>query len=162
MNAEIHAGFAPGLLGWTVREHGLYYAEHWGFGPFFEAKVAREMSDFVGRLGDAGNHLFWAGDGEGPVASVSLDRGDAQDGLVHLRWFIASDRARGQGLGSRLITQCLDAARDDGARGVYLTTFAGLDAARRIYDAGGFRLVLEADDTTWGTRVREQRFEKEF
>jgi RimJ/RimL family protein N-acetyltransferase len=42
---------------------------------------------------------------------------------------------------------------------VVLTTFAGLDAARALYERLGFRLVAEADGETWGTKVREQRFE---
>ena len=38
----IDTGFKPGLLGWTVAEHGRYYAEHWKFGAFFETKVNQQ------------------------------------------------------------------------------------------------------------------------
>ena len=51
---------------------------------------------------------------------------------------------------------------EDGVRGIFLTTFAGLDAARRIYDSAGFVLVHEQHDRTWGTEVMEQRFELVF
>ena len=43
---------------------------------------------------------------------------------------------------------------------VYLTTFAGLDAARALYERHGFRLVEEGEDTTWGVKVTEQLFER--
>lgn len=162
MTAKLGTGYLPGLLGWTVAEHGRYYAEHWGFGPYFETKVAREMADFVGRLDQPENKLFWAADDAGPLATLSLDGGDADQRLFHLRWFVTAARARGQGLGQRLISACVATARELGAAGIYLTTFSGLDAARRLYAKAGFTLVHEAEDSTWGTPVMEQRFELRF
>lgn len=160
--SEVREGYLPGLLGWTVAEHGRYYAKHWKFGPFFESKVAAEMSDFVRRADADGNHIWSVSDAEGFVATLTLDGGETQDGLTHLRWFIANDRARGQGLGSRMLQTALAQAQANSMKGVYLTTFAGLDAARRIYDSFGFRLVREQRDSTWGTDVLEQRFEVIF
>ena len=43
---------------------------------------------------------------------------------------------------------------------VWLTTFAGLDAARALYERHGFRLVSESDIDQWSGGVREQRFER--
>ena len=40
-----------------------------------------------------------------------------------------------------------------------LWTFAGLDAARRLYERAGFRLAEERRGTQWGIEVTEQRFE---
>lgn len=162
MTVEQGHGWIPGLLGWTTAEHGRYYAQHWDFGAFFEAKVAAEMAAFVNRLDDPGNHLLWARDEAGPLATVSIDAGEAEDGLVHLRWFIASDRARGRGLAGPLISDAIDAVRDDGGSGVFLWTFAGLDAARAIYERVGFRLVKQGDNATWGRVVTEQRWELVF
>ena len=61
-----------------------------------------------------------------------------------------------------MMQTALDQSRQEGRRGVYLTTFAGLDAARRIYDSAGFTLVHEQRDRTGGTEVQEQRFEVIF
>jgi hypothetical protein len=41
---------------------------------------------------------------------------------------------------------------------VYLWTFQGLDAARRLYEKHGFRLAEEREGSQWGERVLEQRF----
>ena len=155
-------GYRPGLLGWTVARHGEYYAAKWGFGRYFEAKVGAEMSDFLSRVDDPGNHLFWVADDTGPVATLSLDGGDSEEGLAHLRWFFASDAARGQGIGQRLLEAAISAAKGDGAAGIFLWTFNGLDAARRVYEKSGFRQVRETEDTTWGIAVTEQRFELRF
>jgi hypothetical protein len=43
---------------------------------------------------------------------------------------------------------------------IYLNTFAGLDAARRLYERAGFVLTQQQTDTTWGIPVEEQRFER--
>lgn len=159
---EDGSGWIPGILGWTVAEHGRYYAREWEFGPFFEAKVGAEMAEFLGRLDQPGNRLLWLRDEQGPIATVTLDGGDAEDGLAHLRWFIAAERARGHGAGRRLIARAVAEARDGRARGIYLWTFAGLDAACRVYQGAGFRLTREASDTTWGRAVTEQRWELVF
>ncbi len=41
---------------------------------------------------------------------------------------------------------------------VVLRTFAGLDAARHLYEAAGFTLVEEGEDATWEVPVLEQIF----
>jgi hypothetical protein len=43
---------------------------------------------------------------------------------------------------------------------VYLNTFAGLDAARALYERAGFHLVDEIEGESWGRTMREQRFER--
>ena len=56
----------------------------------------------------------------------------------------------------------LDNLCEAGASGAYLDTFAGLDAAKAVYLAAGFRLVAEADGESWGVLLREQRYELDF
>ena len=162
MTVETGQGYLPGILGWCVVEHGRYYANAWSFGSYFEAKVAAGLSDFLNRLAEPGNHLFWAAEDGDLLGTLSLDGGDAEGDLAHLRWFICSDRSRGKGIGAGLMARAVAQARSDGFQGIYLTTFAGLDAARRLYDKSGFDLVHEAEDTTWGPRMLEQRFELRF
>jgi GNAT superfamily N-acetyltransferase len=78
---------------------------------------------------------------------------------AHLRWFIISDERRGQGFGNALLTAGLDFCRQRRYERVYLWTFAGLDAARHLYEKHGFRLTEERRGQQWGTEVQEQRFE---
>jgi len=157
-------GWRPGIIGELVSLQARYYAHHWGFGSRFEAKIASEAALFLDRYDPRVDLLAWFGDAERLVGSVTVDGGDPlrPEDLAHLRWFILDDEARGQGLGRRLMARALDFARGSGRAGVYLWTFAGLDAARHLYDQAGFRLVEELPGETWGTRVTEQRFELRF
>jgi len=162
--ASIAEGWAPGLLGWCVAENARHFAEAAGFGVAFEARIAHEMADFLLRLDPPRTTVFRAGDDAGFLGTVSLDSGpDAvEHGLARLRWFLVVPHGRGQGLGHALIARAIAAARLAGHRGIYLWTIEGLDAARRVYERAGFRMVHEADDDTWGKTVREQRFELHF
>lgn len=162
--SPVVAGWRPGLLGDVVALQARYYARAWGFGPFFEAKLARELAEFAGRYDPRQDLILSAADGSRTTGSITLDGSDpaAPGRLLHLRWFILDDGARGRGAGRALLEAGLAFARSSGRPGVYLWTFAGLDAARRLYDAAGFRLVEEQVGETWGTRVTEQRFVLDF
>lgn len=162
MTIEYGTGYQPQLLGWCVEQHGRYYCRDWGFGLFFETKVAADMAGFMRRLESPRSHLFWAREGADFLATVSVDGGSAESGLLHLRWFIAAEAARGKGIGQRLFSAAIDQARTDEAAGLFLHTFEGLDAAQTLYEKSGFRLVDQHHDTTWGVKVKEQRYELRF
>jgi GNAT superfamily N-acetyltransferase len=78
---------------------------------------------------------------------------------AHLRWFIVSDALRGRGVGTMLMDAAMEFCRDKGYSQTYLWTFAGLSAARRLYEKAGFVLVEERSGAQWGVEVKEQRFE---
>lgn len=63
------------------------------------------------------------------------------------------------GIGSSLIRKAIDFSRDAGHQKVFLWTFQGLDAARKLYERHGFRLTFEHTVSQWGARLNEQRFE---
>ena len=46
---QIIRGYIPGSLGRVAELHGTYYHQNWGFGLFFESKVATELAAFLGR-----------------------------------------------------------------------------------------------------------------
>jgi GNAT superfamily N-acetyltransferase len=153
-------GWAPGTLGQVVSLHGRYYAREWGFGPYFEAKVAAGMAEFIPRMDPARDLFLAARRGGHLLASITIDGSETSANEAHLRWFITSDKARGTGIGRRLMTEAMSFCDEVGFALVYLDTFKGLDAARHLYEAHGFALVSEHPDTTWGVEVTEQRFER--
>lgn len=159
MTITIEAGYQPGALGWVVGLHGAYYHEHWQFGWYFEAKVATELAELFGRF-EPTRDGFWLAKRAGRiVGSVTIDGGQADTVGARLRWFIVDPACQGQGIGQALIEAALAFCRQAGFRRVYLTTFAGLDAARHLYERHGFRLVAEQTDNHWGATTREQEFE---
>jgi GNAT superfamily N-acetyltransferase len=156
---KIVKGYIPGSLGRVAEMHGVYYHDHWEFGLFFEAKVATELSDFLGRYDDSRDG-FWTALVERRIeGSITIDGIRAENEGAHLRWFIISDGLRGKGMGNRLIDTGIDFCRRAGYRTIYLWTFEGLNAARHLYEKSGFKLVEEHRGTQWGVDVNEQRFE---
>jgi GNAT superfamily N-acetyltransferase len=155
-------GYRPGAIADVVGAHVAYYAPAWGFGLQFEAKVASELSGFLKRH-DPTRDLFVCAMGPDDtfLGSITIDGISARtDTGAHLRWFILTEAARGTGLGKRLICEAINFcdARQYGK--IYLTTFAGLDAARHLYEQAGFRLTSQTDADTWSSgSVGEQRFE---
>ena len=67
--------------------------------------------------------------------------------------------ARGSGLGKKMVQRAMDFCHDQNIKNIWLTTFAGLDAARALYEHHGFTLTSESDADQWSGGVREQLFE---
>jgi GNAT superfamily N-acetyltransferase len=156
---EIENGYIPGAIGRIVELHGAFYARRAGFGLYFESKVARELCEFLERY-DEGRDGLWLALQDGRVeGSIAIDGTRAGTEGAHLRWFIVSDSLRGCGTGPRLLEKALDFCRARGYEKVYLWTFGGLDAARRLYERSGFRLTTGQRGAQWGIEVDEQRFE---
>ena len=155
-------GYISGSIGRVAELHGTYYHDHWGFGPFFEAKVAVELSEFIGRYDDERDG-FWIATLNGRVeGSITIDGIHVEDEGAHLRWFIMSDALRGRGVGRRLIDAAIDFCRNKRYKQVYLWTFEGLNAARHLYEKMGFELVQQHKGRQWGKNVSEQRFDLRF
>lgn len=159
MGMSIEQGYTPGALGRVVELHGTYYGLQWGFGVFFEAKVAVEMAAFLNRFDEGRDGLWTAMDSGRVEGAIVLDGLHGRDQGAHLRWFIVSDASRGTGVGGRLIRSAMTFCRARGYQRVYLWTFQGLDAARHLYEKEGFTLVESRSGKQWGVEVLEQRFE---
>lgn len=159
MTLTIHKGYLPGAIGRIVELHARYYSQLVGFGLPFETKVARELSEFCERYDDDRDGL-WLALKDGRIeAAIAIDGAHAEQDGAHLRWFIASDRMRGTGIGTRLLTAAMAFCQSKHYRRISLWTFEGLGAARHLYEKFGFRLAFQQRGTQWGAEVNEQRFE---
>lgn len=150
--------FAPGIVGEVVRHHAVYYARHWNFDVRFETQVARELAAFILEFDAERDGFWWAECDGGFAGSVAVDGSRSGRGRARLRWFIVPEPFQGRGIGSRLFDTAMTFCRGQGFHTAYLWTFAGLDAARALYERGGFRLVEEAAGDGWGPPVTEQKF----
>lgn len=154
-------GWSPGLLGWIIAEHGRYYDREWRLGPVFEAKVAHGLGELFARFDPARDMLLAAMNGDTVLGAIAVDGSgpDATSQGARIRYFIISDAARGRGVGRLLLAETMRFIEAADFRRAWLTTFAGLDAARHLYETHGFRLAHEELDTSWGSPLTEQCFE---
>jgi len=159
MTFTLHEGYLPGAIGRVAELHGSYYQRQAGFGVYFEAKVARELAAFCEDYTPQRDGLWLALSDAVVEGSIAIDGSHARTEGAHLRWFIISDKLRGTGAGTALLSAALDFCRLRHYARVYLWTFEGLAAARHLYEKFGFRLVHHQPGTQWGCTVNEQRFE---
>lgn len=155
---KLHLGYQTGCIGRIAELHASYYSACFGFGLPFEAKVASELAQFCLQYTDGRDGLWLAIEGNVIHGSVAIDGSCFGDTGAHLRWFITSSEARGQGVGSRLLGAALDFCQERHNGKAYLWTFDELHAARRLYERYGFKLERTQRGAQWGKEVNEQLF----
>ncbi|AGL20641.1 GNAT family N-acetyltransferase [Actinoplanes sp. N902-109] len=172
MGATIRRLAEPGDLGWVVMAHGEDYVGGYGWSPAFEALVARIVADFAAAGSTAGDpagaaagapvrSAAWIGevDGEraGSVFCVAAD-----DTTAQLRLLLVRPGARGHGLGSALVDECVRFATGAGYQRLTLWTVSAQVSARRIYQAAGFELVDEAPHRGFGPDLVGQNWARKL
>jgi len=138
----------PGDLGWIVSRHGLLYAQEYGWDETFEPFVAGIISESF-RDFDAKRERCWIAEKDGEnVGTVTLVAQSEE--IAKLRLLLVDPRARGLGIGHRLVEECIRFARLKGYRKITLWTNDVLVEARRIYERAGFELVEESPHHSFG------------
>jgi DNA-binding MarR family transcriptional regulator/GNAT superfamily N-acetyltransferase len=147
----------PGELGWVVSRHGALYAEEHGWDERFEALVAEIVAKF-GREAHAERQRCWIAEMDGePVASVFVTEVSAT--VAQLRLLLVEPRARGLGIGERLVEECITFSRLAGYRRLRLWTQSTLGSARRIYEKAGFSVVERRRHRDFGPELVAETWE---
>jgi len=152
----------PGDLGWVVQAHGELYAREYGWGQRFEGLVAGIVEQFVAAQRapglEARRSRCWIAQMDGErVGSAFVVQ--ASKSLAKLRLLLLAPRARGRGLGKRLVQECVAFARAQGYRRLALWTQSNLSAARSIYRACGFELKRSAKHASFGVKLTGEYWE---
>jgi GNAT superfamily N-acetyltransferase len=153
-------GPRPGDMRWVVQSHGALYASEYGFDASFESLVAEIAAEFLGSF-DPSRERCWIADIDGtPVGSVFLMR--HSDDVAKLRLLLIDPAGRGQGLGQRLVAECIGFARQCGYRKITLWTQSILVGARKIYQDAGFVLVATEPHRSFGQSLLGETWEMEL
>lgn len=138
----------PGDMGWVVQQHGLLYAQEFGWDISFEGLVAGIVAQFLQEF-DPARERCWIAEIDGQqVGSVFLVKHSNE--VAKLRLLLVDPAGRGSGLGKRLVDECIAFARRCGYRKITLWTQSMLLAARGIYERAGFVRVASEPHHSFG------------
>lgn len=140
--------FGAGDLGMIGARQSALYAQEWGWGRPMEAMIYEIAAKFLNEF-NPGREQCWVADRSGQMlGGVFLCEEDRE--TARLRLLYVEPDARGLGVGSALVRQCTQFARQAGYKRIVLMTHAVLHSARRIYEAEGYVLVASQEQEDFG------------
>lgn len=138
----------PGDMGWIVHRQAVLYGQEYGWNSEYEALIAEIVAKYL-REFDPRHERCWIAEKAGRVVgSVFVVHQD--EATAKLRLLYVEPGARGLGIGSRLVDECLRFARQVGYARIVLWTNSVLASARHIYERAGFQLVEETPHHSFG------------
>jgi DNA-binding MarR family transcriptional regulator/GNAT superfamily N-acetyltransferase len=150
----------PGDIGWVIHANGRLYAEEYGWDETYEARIAEILAEFVNTR-DPKKERGWIAEKDGEnVGSVFLVRESAT--AARLRVLIVDPKARGLGIGKRLVDECTRFARQAGYKKIVLWTQSTLLAARRIYSSAGYKIVGSEQNHLFGKDLVSETWESKL
>jgi DNA-binding MarR family transcriptional regulator/GNAT superfamily N-acetyltransferase len=150
----------PGDFGWIVKRNAELYAQDYGWREPFEGVCAQIVADFINKY-DGSRERGWIAEIDGENAGAVMLANDG-DGVARLRLLFVEPKARGLGIGARLVDESIRFARSAGYRKITLWTHSVLTAARHIYQSAGFKPMRSEEHRSWGQPVVSEHWDLEL
>jgi DNA-binding MarR family transcriptional regulator/N-acetylglutamate synthase-like GNAT family acetyltransferase len=154
--------YRVGDVGWAIERHGQLYADEYGWNKEFEALVANLFAKFAHQH-DSASEQFWVAEVDGERAGcVFVVRSEKDTSAAQLRCLLVDPKARGFGVGRRLVDECIGFSKSAGYHRIILWTNDILVSARRIYEAAGFSLIEQTPHRSFGHDLVGQFWAREL
>jgi len=151
-----------GDLGWLIHRQALVYNQQFGWNADYEGLISGIYSRFQ-QAPENPPRALWIAEQDGRiVGSIFTMPSEGIEGSAQLRMLYTEPEARGQGIGTTLVRQCVAFARDNGYARVRLWTHTNQEAARRIYAAAGFAIVETMPEFNFGKELTGEIWELRF
>jgi DNA-binding MarR family transcriptional regulator/N-acetylglutamate synthase-like GNAT family acetyltransferase len=147
----------PGDVGWIVHRQAVLYTREYGWDQTYEALVAEILGAFI-KSYDPQRERSWIAEREGQVIGSVFVMQKTED-VAQLRLLYVEPSARGLGLGRHLVDECIRFTRAKGYKKLTLWTNDCLTAARKIYQAAGFKLLKEEKHHSFGKELVGQTWD---
>ncbi|MEJ2623081.1 MAG: helix-turn-helix domain-containing GNAT family N-acetyltransferase [Pseudolabrys sp.] len=149
-----------GDFGWIVAAHGHLYAEEYNWTDGFEGLVAQIVADFVNNY-DSKRERCWIAEIDGENVGCVMVVKDSGE-VARIRLLLIDPKARGLGLGTKLVDECVNFARAAGYKKMTLWTHSVLTAARHTYEKAGFTLTSSEKKRSFGVDVVAEYWDMEL
>jgi DNA-binding MarR family transcriptional regulator/GNAT superfamily N-acetyltransferase len=137
-----------GDMGLIVHRQGVLYGQEYGYDERYEALVAEIVAKFIQHY-DPRRERCWIAERDGEIAGSVFLVAESRT-TAKLRLLYVEPSARGLGIGSRLVAECVRFARLAGYKKIVLWTQTELLPARHIYKKAGFRVIGKKPHHSFG------------
>jgi DNA-binding MarR family transcriptional regulator/GNAT superfamily N-acetyltransferase len=146
-----------GDMGWIVSRQSALYAEEYGWTTEYEALAADIVAQVLKNF-DATRERCWIAERHAArVGAVMIVK--QSDAVAKLRLLHVERAARGLGIGTRLVDECIRFSRTAGYGKITLWTQANLLAARHLYKTAGFTCVAQEPHHRFGKDLVAETWE---
>ncbi|KAK6711480.1 hypothetical protein SNK05_005902 [Fusarium graminearum] len=162
---SIEPGYRPGLLARCLEMHITHYHPVNSWGLAFETSVAAAWADLIQRLEtNPRNQVFAAvQETDDPAAftqkivgTILVDAENMkQPGTAQIRGFIVDERARGLGVGKKLLNAAMEFVQEQGFDRVSLYTSRTQETSLFLYNKAGFQIIEDVEKDLWGWKTNE-------
>jgi ribosomal protein S18 acetylase RimI-like enzyme len=142
----IESVYRPGCLGRMIALQAEVYQLIFGVGEAFEISRANDMAKFFSDYDSQRDGFFLAVLNDEIVGSIVIDGREQDERGPELRWFALALKARGYGMGKKLLQAALESCQSKGYERVHLITSPRLETALHLYKQAGFKQMLEFVD----------------
>lgn len=163
----IEPGYRPGFLARCLEMHIAFYhpSVHWGLA--FETSLAKDFAEIIERLEKNPRTQVWAAvETPLPEASAGIftqsivgtllvdSESLKTTGAAQIRGFIVDQRARGLGIGKKLLAAAMEFIESNGFDKATLYTSDTQDTAIHLYKKAGFVVEMDEKKIVWEKPLR--------